>query len=201
MPVRDDLLDAAISVLGTQGRRELTHRAVDLRAGVPLGSTSNHFRTRKALVEGVVTRLAELDERDLAGVDAADTHSRDDLVAFTTRWLRAAAGSQRDRTMARYAMFLDAATDAQLRRPLRTARRRLLRRLERLLAPHTSDPTAAALVLADWVEGVVLHRVCLPQSGPFPRENQVAHVLDSVLGSTPIAPDTHRRPSRSVGAT
>src|SRR5262245_42599709 len=46
------LLDAAIEVLAERGTRGLTHRAVDARAGLPLGSTSNRFRTRNALLGG-----------------------------------------------------------------------------------------------------------------------------------------------------
>ncbi len=47
---RDDLLDAAICVLGESGIRGLTHRAVDAAAGLPAGSASNLFRTRDALL-------------------------------------------------------------------------------------------------------------------------------------------------------
>ena len=53
------LLDAAIDVLGTRGMRQLTHRAVDAAAGLPVGSTSNRFRTREALLVGVLRRILE----------------------------------------------------------------------------------------------------------------------------------------------
>ncbi|HEX5919668.1 MAG TPA: TetR family transcriptional regulator, partial [Nocardioides sp.] len=42
---RTVLLDAALELVGTQGMRGLTHRAVDAAAGLPAGSTSNYFRT------------------------------------------------------------------------------------------------------------------------------------------------------------
>ncbi|HEU5266163.1 MAG TPA: TetR family transcriptional regulator, partial [Jatrophihabitans sp.] len=51
---RDAVLAAAVQVLGSGGSRALTHRAVDRAAGVAEGTTSNHFRTRKALVAGVL---------------------------------------------------------------------------------------------------------------------------------------------------
>ncbi|MFC7482775.1 TetR/AcrR family transcriptional regulator [Luedemannella flava] len=54
---RDDLLDAAITVLGEGGMRALTHRAVDAAAGLPAGSTSNYFRTRDALLGAVIDRF------------------------------------------------------------------------------------------------------------------------------------------------
>ena len=53
------LLDAAIEVLGTRGMRQLTHRAVDAAAGLPVGSTSNRFRTRESLLVGVLRRILE----------------------------------------------------------------------------------------------------------------------------------------------
>ena len=53
------LLDAAIDVLGTRGMRQLTHRAVDAAAGLPVGSTSNRFRTRESLLVGVLRRILE----------------------------------------------------------------------------------------------------------------------------------------------
>lgn len=44
------LLDAAIDVLAGQGARRLTFRAVDTAAGVPIGTTSNYFANRAALL-------------------------------------------------------------------------------------------------------------------------------------------------------
>ena len=41
---------------GTAGLRALTHNRVDERAALPRGSTSNYFRTREALILGIVER-------------------------------------------------------------------------------------------------------------------------------------------------
>jgi DNA-binding transcriptional regulator YbjK len=56
---RTALADAGISVLALHGARGLTHRAVDGAAGVPSGTASNYFRTRRALVDALVTRIGE----------------------------------------------------------------------------------------------------------------------------------------------
>lgn len=56
---RQRLADVAISVLAAEGARGLTHRAVDAAAGAPIGTTSNYFRSRDALVEAIVTRIGE----------------------------------------------------------------------------------------------------------------------------------------------
>ena len=48
------------------GGRGLTHRAVDRRAGLPQGSTSNYFNTREALLEAALARLVELEQPSAA---------------------------------------------------------------------------------------------------------------------------------------
>ncbi|WP_101847912.1 TetR/AcrR family transcriptional regulator [Zhihengliuella sp. ISTPL4] len=56
---RRQLADAALAVLAREGSRGLTHRAVDAEAQVPGGTTSNYFRSRDALIEGLVDRIGE----------------------------------------------------------------------------------------------------------------------------------------------
>lgn len=51
--------DAALRILGRDGSRALTHRAVDREADIPLGTTSNYFPTRAGLFAGMATRLFE----------------------------------------------------------------------------------------------------------------------------------------------
>lgn len=50
---------------GRRGMGALTHRAVDTRVGLPQGTTSAYFRTRAALLAGIVKRLADRDREDL----------------------------------------------------------------------------------------------------------------------------------------
>lgn len=56
---RRALADAGLEVLADAGARGLTHRAVDRAAGVPLGTTTNYFRSRSALLTGLVERIYE----------------------------------------------------------------------------------------------------------------------------------------------
>ncbi|WP_435971257.1 TetR/AcrR family transcriptional regulator [Streptomyces sp. Qhu_M48] len=64
--------DAALDLLVERGMRGLTHRAVDERAGLPQGSTSNHARTRQALLETAVRRQVELEARVLTPAEIAE---------------------------------------------------------------------------------------------------------------------------------
>lgn len=56
---RRAIADAGLRILAAQGSRGLTHRAVDQEAGIPVGTTSNYFRSRESLIEGLVERIGE----------------------------------------------------------------------------------------------------------------------------------------------
>ncbi|UOE43638.1 TetR/AcrR family transcriptional regulator [Agromyces larvae] len=56
---RRAIADAGLAVLAHDGSRGLTHRAVDEAAGLPVGTTSNYFRSRDALIAGLVARIGE----------------------------------------------------------------------------------------------------------------------------------------------
>lgn len=56
---RSALADAGLTVLAREGSRGLTHRAVDSAAGAPVGTCSNYFRSRTALLEGLAVRIYE----------------------------------------------------------------------------------------------------------------------------------------------
>lgn len=59
-PERRTLLaDAAVRVLAQQGSRGLTHRAVDIAAGVPKGTASNYFSTREDIIDSILARIGE----------------------------------------------------------------------------------------------------------------------------------------------
>ncbi|WP_448808269.1 TetR/AcrR family transcriptional regulator [Agromyces bauzanensis] len=81
---RRRIADAAIDVLARDGARGLTHRAVDQAAGVPQGTTSNYFRSRDALIAGLVDRIGERlapTEADLAA-RAGEAPSRALFAAY-----------------------------------------------------------------------------------------------------------------------
>lgn len=118
------LTDAAIALIAELGMRGLTHRAVDARSGLPAGTTSAYLRTRKALVEAVVQRLADLDTADLTAQEvpggAGGVPPDPDVLAagiagVLDTWLTAG----RTRTLARYACLLEATHHPELRPILR----------------------------------------------------------------------------------
>lgn len=129
---RDEVLDAAIEVLGTVGLRGLTHRAVDGAAGVPSGTTSNHFRSRGVLVRGVVERLVEQDLAFWSGFGgaapepgndgAAPEAGYDAVLARIAAYVRWSVTDGRVRSVARLNLFAAAAVEPELRELLQRGR-------------------------------------------------------------------------------
>jgi len=121
MSRRAEIADAAIATLARDGMRGLTHRAVDRAAGLPEGSVSYYFRTRQALLQATVDRLAELDSTDMLPSTGLAALPGQDLDAFAA----AAAGivegwltTGRERQLARYELALEATRRPELRQAL-----------------------------------------------------------------------------------
>lgn len=74
---RTALLDAAISTLAEHGARGLTFRAVDARAGVPAGTSSNYFVSRDDLLSQTSVRTYERFMPDQATWELATTGPHD----------------------------------------------------------------------------------------------------------------------------
>ena len=145
---RDQLCDAAISLIARSGLRGLTHRAVDQVARVPEGSTSYYFRTRLALLKAVTERLLTVDlasaptpsmttmDTSPAGARTVDLDSLAELAAQTVaHW----AGAGRDRMLARYEISLESTRQPELRetfvRAGQPVRDRIVHALSELGAP------------------------------------------------------------------
>ncbi|MEU9554228.1 TetR/AcrR family transcriptional regulator [Streptomyces fumanus] len=157
------LADAALDVLADEGIRGLTHRAVDRRAALPPGTTSAYFRTRAALLTGLVTRLVQLDQAELrtAAGELAPLRTAADLVdglALLTR--RRLTGEGRRRSLARYACAVESVRDPELREilvPRENAGREAVRQF---LAGHgVADPDDRTHTLLTCVDGLVFDRL------------------------------------------
>lgn len=187
------VLDAAIDVLGTEGVRALTHRRVDARAGVPAGSTSNYFRTRSALVEGVLDRLLERDRQDISVLTSDGSTpdrqegvmpDRQGLEELLRGYVLFATGPDVVRTRARLALFVESTAVPELRRAVGTRRGELRAWGATLLGSlGADDPEGAAQIVVDYLDGVILHRLSSESGGPDPQDG-IRRVLDAALGRT-----------------
>lgn len=163
------IADTALALLAERGMRGLTHRAVDEAAGLPQGSTSNHARTRAALLAAAVRRLAEREARVLtpdemphpggSPLDTADGRNDDALDAVADALalaLHRALTGQRALLIARYELALEATRRPELREFYDTAGRGFREPLEALLtALGSPEPRRHAQSLAAWCEGLM----------------------------------------------
>ena len=157
---RERGLEAAVELLGAEGVRALTHARVDERAGLPPGSTSNWFRTRRALLGGVVDWIAEHERNDFDPAAMPTIRGVDGLIEGLCAMTELQAGPFAARTRARYALFLELAGDPQLGEPLRRQRCEFERWTERIvIAVGIADPVPATRALMALGDGLLLHRL------------------------------------------
>jgi AcrR family transcriptional regulator len=176
---RNRALDAAVELLGTEGPRALTHARVDARAGLPKGSTSNHFRTRRALLTGVVDHLAAVQRQQASA--ALEVATAGDLVDALCALLERATGPDRTQTAARFALFVEAGHNPDLREPLARGRALLEAQLVLALAGlGAPDPRAATAVVVPCIQGLLLRHISrLDDADPRP---VVSRVVQAALG-------------------
>lgn len=154
---RDRIVTAALELLGTEGAKALTHRRVDERAALPQGSTSNHFRTRAALLEGAVDGIVAA---EMPGVLALHPATGDELVETLAGLVEAVTGPARALTAARHVLFLEAAHDPRLRTRLSASRAGYVdATVVALRALGAAEPAVAAEALMAVCEGLILHRI------------------------------------------
>ncbi|MGV9245537.1 TetR/AcrR family transcriptional regulator [Streptomyces sp. NPDC003710] len=166
------LADAALAVLADEGIRGLTHRAVDRKAAMPPGTTSAYYRTRAALLTGLVTRLVQLDQAELQAMAERLPSLRtaeelvEGMVLLTRHRL---TGEGRRRSLARYACAVESVRDPELREilvPRENAGREAVRLF---LAGHgVTDVENRTHILLTCVDGLVFDR--LVSGGEVPRE-------------------------------
>ncbi|MER5204429.1 TetR family transcriptional regulator [Streptomyces sp. NPDC002825] len=114
---RAALLDAAIEVLADEGARGLTFRAVDARAGVPTGTSSNYFSDRDRLLSQVADRIFVRLTPEPGAIDAAllPTPSRA-LVVELMRWLARRMTAERTCYLGLFELRLEAVRRPELQK-------------------------------------------------------------------------------------
>jgi DNA-binding transcriptional regulator YbjK len=179
---RARLLDAAIKLVGERGVRGLTHRAVDLAAGLPAGSTSNHFRTSDALLAAVVERFAARERAnadDLAVTVAPTTPA--ELAEIVTAVTLDMIGRHRTLTLARYAILVEGALRPALRTQLKETGGRVDAWFANWVRTAGSDrPDVHAPIIQNYVTGLVLHQ--LAGSDPaFDPADRIRALIDALM--------------------
>ncbi len=180
---REDLLDAAIGVIGESGIHALSHRAVDTAAGLPPGSASNHFRTRDALINAVVERFADRERanwEDIATRVCPTTPQ--ELAQALAEFAQDATGPHRILTMARYAILLEAGIHPSLRAQLAATGARVNAWFRNWLrVAGSGDPDRDAPIVMNHWTGLVLHQLASPDPA-FDPSGQLTTLVTAVIG-------------------
>lgn len=150
------MLAAAIDLLGDGGAKAMTHRGVDRAAGVPMGTTANHFRTAESLVRAVAAELERLDTEQWQRAAQPNWRTIDDAARDMARFAGALTRPpQRNLTRARILLSVthpDIVGAAHLR----------LRRFFQDAVGIGLDleiPPETVVTLAGLIDGMILHHV------------------------------------------
>jgi DNA-binding transcriptional regulator YbjK len=163
---RERALAAAVRLVGEQGVRALTHARVDAEAGLPKGSTSNWFRTRDALVEGVVVSIAEAERADLTAA-MSPASSVDDVIDVLCLLVEDLTGRHAVRTRARYALLLETTATPVHQPSIRAQRSQFEQWLSDLLARFgAEDPDAGARAALAVGAGLIVNRLTVAPDAP-----------------------------------
>lgn len=122
------IVEAAIELIAAQGIRALTHRALDTALALPAGSTSYYFRTKRALLEGVVDHITARTREDFLAAFPDDSSPsrepgavRGDTEAMLTEiaagigaWLDRILAQRRAHLIVRYALTIELRADPDL---------------------------------------------------------------------------------------
>jgi DNA-binding transcriptional regulator YbjK len=191
------IADAAISTIARDGMRGLTHRAVDRAAGLPEGSASYYFRTRQALLQATVERLAELTSTDMLGSAAVldstaapplPGRDLDTLAGVTAGLVESWLTTGRERQLARYELSLEATRRPELRQTLVTTGAAIRAVVADLFAAAgVREPHQRAADFAAFIDGLLFDQI----AGAGSRELTTADLRAAI--ATLLAAVTSRR--------
>ncbi len=162
--------------------RQLTHRAVDARAGLPLGSTSNLFRNRDALLSGALQRILE---RETHAWNALAAELRplngDTFAAAVGRIVRELTTRERVLTLARYAAFLEAGLRPELSALIADGQRQIATwAVPVITALGSADPPRDLGIVLSLVDGLIGGQLAVPHRD-FDPADAIATLLRGIF--------------------
>ena len=183
---REVLLDAAIRVLGERGVRAVTHRAVDAEAGLTIGSTTNYFPSRDALFAAIVERFAERERQNFEDLAVTvSPRSPAELGRALGAAVRDSVGPNRTLTLCRYALLVESANNPALRVQIAATGARVGAWMTNWLrVVGSSDPDREVHLLGNYVTGMVLHQLAMPDPNFDPTDKLVA-LLEALVAGEP----------------
>jgi TetR/AcrR family transcriptional regulator, regulator of biofilm formation and stress response len=152
---REQILEAALRVIGRSGREAVTHRAVAEEAGVPLGSTTYYFDSRDDLLAQALEYVAA-SETARFGELADDLRSVETPAELADRLTSELVAAADDRVVytAEYEIWLEAGRRPELHEAAQSwcnaEQRAVAVALEAL---GSSDPATDASIIVAAIDG------------------------------------------------
>lgn len=159
---REVLAEAVIHVLARDGTHGLTHRAVDARAQVPVGTTSRYFRTRAALLLVAAQTVRDRHRAYMEHLAATSDQGRGNLVSALARVITDAEDANRDLYIARFELGFESIRSPELRpimEEMRAVSIGAARRLAHGVGIELSEDQTD--VLGSLLVGITLDRITL----------------------------------------
>jgi TetR/AcrR family transcriptional regulator, regulator of biofilm formation and stress response len=153
---REQILEAALRIIGRSGRQAVTHRAVAEEAGVPLGSTTYYFDSRDDLLGQALEHVAasEVERYAKRGEELRTVKSAHELADRLIDELVVAA-QDRIAYIAEYEIWLEAGRRPELREAAQSwcdaEQRSVALALEML---GSSDPATDASLIVAAIDGL-----------------------------------------------
>jgi len=161
---REEILRAALRVIGARGADSVTHRAVAAEAGVPLSATTYYFASKEELLEHSLL-LAAREETErverLVLALAPQSLSADEWAAAVAAQLAADVDEDPARHVALFELALEAArSDSPLREELRRWQEAHLRLAEMgCRAVGSAEPELDARIVVSTLTGLMLEQL------------------------------------------
>jgi DNA-binding transcriptional regulator YbjK len=184
---REQILEAALRVIGRAGRQAVTHRAVAEEAGVPLGSTTYYFDSRDDLLRQALEHVAasEVERYDRRAEELRTVKSPRELADRLIDDLVAAA-KDRVAYIAEYELWLEAGQRPELREAAQSWCDAEQRSVAGAMAElGSSDPATDASLVVAAIDGL--------------GERVLAREDDPVRASEEFRPELRRLVERLVG--
>ncbi|MFN8111044.1 MAG: TetR family transcriptional regulator [Thermoleophilia bacterium] len=181
---RAALADAGIRILARSGARGLTHRAVDAEAKVPIGTASNYFRSRDALLQALGQRVFQrlAPPEDAAPAPPEEPPTRDQQIQLLSGVLRGVF-SNADLYIALMELRLEAIRRPALRATLtETVRRNVEADVAYHRASGLPGGRTEVVLLHLCLDGLILDQLTLPGAlGIESLETVVSQAVDRLV--------------------
>jgi len=169
---RQELLDAALRVVGRDGVAAVTHRAVASEAGAPVGLLTYYFGSIDGLLEAALTSFVERELERVGELITVLGETPDiELAATVAEGALAAFRAEGVAQVAQFELYATAARRAELQATARACVDAYVKLAESVLVRlGSARPREGARALVALIDGLTLHRLAAGEDEAFDRD-------------------------------